>query len=139
MFLLWAVLLVAGVLADVKTGALVGVWLAVAAVGGAAAAGFGLPAAVQAAVFVTLSAALLGAVRPLALRHRVPAAPTPALLLGKFATVLDPVDDQLASGRILVEGVSYVARCVPGTDPLPAGASARVCGVESGDIVVERI
>ncbi len=138
MYLLWALLLVAGVLADVKSGALVGVWIAAGALGGAAAGGLGLPPLMQAVVFVALAAALLVVVRPLAMRNRAAATPTPSLLVGKFGTVLDAVDEDLASGRVLVEGVPYVARCVPGTGPLPTGSVARVCGVESGDVVVER-
>lgn len=138
MYALWAVLLVGGVLVDVKSGALVGVWVALGALGGAAAAMLGLPPILQLFAFALLAALLLLLVRPVALRYRSPRLIQPSLLIGKFATVLDPVTEELASGRVLVEGVPYVARCRPGQEPIAPGAVARICGVEAGDVLVER-
>lgn len=137
MLVLWAILVVAGVVVDVATGALVGVWVSTAALGAGLVAGLGLPRSLQASAFVVLSVVLLGAIRPLALRHRRTGTMPPALLLGKLGTVVDAVDEHLASGRVVIEGIPYVARCAPGSTALPAGSAARVCAVEAGDIVVE--
>lgn len=137
MLVLWAILVLGGIVADLHTGALVGVWVAAGAAGAAALALLGLTGPLQVAAFALLAAALLAAVRPRLLRRRRQRPPEPSLLVGKFGTVLDPVDAQLASGRVVVEGVPYVARCAPGQGPLPAGSAARIAAVEAGDVLLE--
>jgi membrane protein implicated in regulation of membrane protease activity len=137
--ILWIALLVLGVAAELHSGALVGVWVAAAAAGAAVVAGLGLPPALQVAAFVVLAAVLLGAVRPLvAGRRRFPAPMRPELLVGRLGSVLDPIDEGMASGRLVVDGVPYVARSAPGSGALPAGGSARVRAVEEGELIVER-
>lgn len=121
---------------DAVSGALVGVWLAVAALAAAVLAAAHVPPAAQVAVFAAVGALLLAAVRPLALRHRTAPLP-PEALVGKLGSVVDPVDESIASGRVVIEGTPYVARCAPGTPALPAGAPVRVAAVEAGELLVE--
>jgi membrane protein implicated in regulation of membrane protease activity len=136
---LWAAIAVGGVLSDALTGAFAGVWVAAAAVGAGALGALGLPAGAQALGFAALAAALLGAIRPLLVQRPRGVCDHPELLVGKLGAVLDPVDAQLASGRVAIEGVQYVARTAAGCPPLPQGAGIRVRAVESGEVVVERI
>lgn len=139
MLILWIALLVLGVAAELHSGALVGVWVAAAAAGAAVVTGLGLPPALQVVAFVLLAAVLLGAVRPLVAGHRrFPAPMRPELLVGRLGSVLDPIDEGMASGRLVVDGVPYVARSAPGSGALAAGSSARVRAVEEGEVIVER-
>lgn len=133
---LLATLAIGGLVLDVWSGAIAGVWVTAAALGAALAGAVGVPAALQVAIFVVLAAALLGLVRPLVVAARHPGPLHPQLLLGKMGSVLDAVDEQLASGRVVIEGVPYVARCLPGCPRLAAGVAVRVQAIELGDIIV---
>ena len=135
----WVVLAVGGVAAEVHTGTLAGAGVAAAAVLAGALAGLHVPPPVQLAAFAGAMLLLLGVVRPLILRQRMRPVHPPELLIGKLGTVTDPTDEHLASGRVTVEGVPYVARCAAGVGPLPAGAMIRVLEVDSGELVVQRL
>jgi membrane protein implicated in regulation of membrane protease activity len=137
--LLWIVLGVGGILADLHSGALAGIWIAGAALLAAAGGALGLPPAGQAAVWVAAAVAGLLLGRPL-LRRRLTRSALPLpMLVGKLGTAIDPLDDRLASGRVVIEGTPYVARLQPGRAPLPVGAAVRVAAVEDGDVVVEAL
>jgi membrane protein implicated in regulation of membrane protease activity len=139
MLALWGGIALSGVLADLHTGALAGVWIAAAAVAAALAGALGLPPPLAALVFVGAAVAFLALLRPAVRRFMVRPAPEPATLLGKLGSALDQIDDGLASGRVVIEGVAYVARLGAGSPPLPAGAPVRVRAVEAGDVIVEAL
>jgi membrane protein implicated in regulation of membrane protease activity len=135
----WVVVAAAGVLADLASGALAGVWIAAAALFALLVGLLGLPVPGQVVFFVLGAVAGLWFVRPWAVAlARRPLHP-PELLVGKLGTVIDPVDEGFASGRVAIEGALYVARAAPGTGLLPTGAPVRVVSVDAGEVVVERL
>ena len=136
---LWPLLGLAGLAADALTGALVGVWVAAAAIPAALLAVLRAPAVFQVVAFALVAAALLAVVRPRVATALAAPAVHPELLIGKLGAVLDAVDSSAASGRVVVEGVSYVARANGAGEELPVGASVRVCALELGEVVVERL
>jgi len=139
MLQLWAVVAGGGIVADLASGQVAGVWLAGAAALAALLGALGLPPDLQALAFVVAASALVALVRPLVVRQRASAVHHTEMLVGKLGSVLDPVDPQLASGRVVIEGVAYVARCAAGAAVLATGAPIRVSAVEAGEIVVERL
>lgn len=134
---LWLVLGIGGILVDLHSGALAGVWVAAAALVAALAGAAGLPAVGQAAVWVVVAASGLLLLRPLLRRSLVRPALPVEMLVGKLGTALDPLDDRIASGRVMIEGLPHVARLPAGAHPVAVGAPVRVAAIEGGDIVVE--
>lgn len=139
MLWIWVPLALGAAAIELHTGALAGACVAGAAVAAGLFSGMGAPPAVQAMVFVGMGLALFGVVRPLIVRQRTHQVHRPEMLVGKFGTVLDDADEQVASGRVSVEGAAYVARSAPGMGPLPVGVMVRVRGVDSGELVVSRL
>ena len=109
---------------------------ALAAAGANAA---GLPLWMQAIVFVVASVVLLVTLRPTLIRHlrnNTPQAPTNSEAnVGRTAAVVEDVST--ASGLIKLSGEVWSARAVPGSPPLPAGASVRVVQIDGATAVVE--
>jgi membrane protein implicated in regulation of membrane protease activity len=136
---MWLLVAAVGAVADLASGALAGVWIAAAAALALLGGWLGLPMALQVALFALAAAVLLWLVRPLVLRSQARPLHRPEMLVGKLGTVVDPVDETIASGRVAVEGVHYVARCLPGAGPLPVGAAVRVRQVDGGEVLVERL
>lgn len=116
---------------------LVFLMLAGGAVGGAVAAALGAPVVVSAIVAIVVSAALLGVVRPVAVRHlRQPVATRTgvAALVGKRAVVLERVDAQ--SGRVKLGGETWSARAYSADQVMEAGESVDVIEIEGATALV---
>ena len=115
--LLWGALAALLVVGEVLGLELVGLMVAVGALGGLLAAALGAPFLVQALVAGALSALMLGVVRPVAKRHlAVPSRPNDgaAALAGVEAVVVEQVTDE--AGQVRVHGELWTARpALPGT------------------------
>src|ERR1700691_1862110 len=109
------------------------VWLVLAAVLGAA--GVGLP--FQLAAFAVASAAGLGLVRPIAMRHikQPPLLRTgTAALVGRTAIVLEEVTEH--TGRIRIGGEEWSSRPYDESLVIPVGAKVDVMQIEGATALV---
>ena len=112
--MIWLVLLVAFILLEIATVGLLTIWFA----GGALAAFFVSVAqggvAVQVIVFLIVSLVLVLLIRPLAQKkfnseHIRTNAQT---LSGEEAVVIEPIDNLLSTGRVMIRGQEWAARSV---------------------------
>ena len=111
--MIWLVLLVAFILLEIATVGLLTIWFA-----GALAAFFVSVAqggvAVQVIVFLIVSLVLVLLIRPLAQKkfnseHIRTNAQT---LIGEEAVVIEPIDNLLSTGRVMIRGQEWAARSV---------------------------
>ena len=136
----WVVwLIVAGVLAAAEAASLSLVLVMVA--GGAAAAAvtaaLGAPVVAQVLVAVAGTLALLGLVRPVAVRHLNSASGTVTgseALVGREAIVLRAVTGD--EGRVRLNGAEWSARAIDPDQQLPAGTVVSVVAIEGATAVV---
>lgn len=111
--------------------------VALAAVGGAAAAAFGAAAWLQLVVFVAGAAASVGLLRPIARAHlRMPAAMRTgaAALEGAKAVVLQRVDEN--GGRVRIGGEEWSARAFMPDQVIEPGTPVEVVKIEGATALV---
>jgi membrane protein implicated in regulation of membrane protease activity len=135
--LLWLIL--AGGLAAAETVSTAFVLIMAAGGAGAAAvaAALGAPAVVQVLVAIVGTLALLGLVRPIALRHLNPGPPALTgsdALVGREAVVLTDVTRD--SGRVRLNGAEWSARAADPRQPLPPGTRVTVLAIDGATAVV---
>lgn len=109
----------------------------VLAMGAAGAAALGAPLAVDAAVFAALSLGLVLVARPVLKRHLmrgVELRTNVDALIGKRALVEATVDDR--GGRVLIDGQTWSARPLDGTQVLRAGQKVTVMDITGATAVV---
>lgn len=140
--LLWIVLGVALVIAEIFTTTLFLVMFGAGAFAAAAAAALGVPIAGQALVFALVSALTVVAVRPIIERHRrsaLEAGEEPfglEAIEGSTAVVLEQVDaDQ---GRVKIDGELWLARAYDGSQVYAPGERVRVIEVKGVTVLVWR-
>ena len=133
-------LLVAVVLGGVEIATLdlVFLMLAAGAVGGAATAALGAPLLLQGLVALAVALAMLGVVRPVALRHLRATTPESrtgvAALVGRQALVLERVDG--SGGRVKLGGEVWSARSYDPFATLEPGRTVDVVSIEGATAVV---
>jgi membrane protein implicated in regulation of membrane protease activity len=111
--------------------------VALAAVGAAVAAGVGAGIVLQLVVFIAVSAASLGFLRPIARRHiHMPALTRTgtAALVGTKAVVLQQVD--VNGGRVRIGGEEWSARAFFDEQTLEPGARVEVAKIEGATALV---
>lgn len=139
MVIFWIVVLVAAVLVEAATFALVAIWFAAGALGALIAAGLGANLTVQLIVFVALAAIMLIFTRPL-LRKLLPNKLIPTnseLEIGKTAVVIEAIDNATGKGRIKLRGVNWAAVSENGED-IPEGEVVVIKEIRSAKVVVAR-
>jgi membrane protein implicated in regulation of membrane protease activity len=97
----------------------------------------GAPAVVQVLVAIVGTLALLGLVRPIALRHLNPGPPALTgsdALVGREAVVLTDVTRD--SGRVRLNGAEWSARAADPRQPLPPGTRVTVLAIDGATAVV---
>jgi len=114
--ILWAVVLIAAVIAEAATLQLVTIWFAAGAVAAVIAACMGMPMITQVILFTIVSAVLLCATRPLIRKLQVKdVLPTNADgEVGKIAVVTETISNENNTGRIRIGGVYWKARSFDG-------------------------
>ncbi|WP_156757243.1 NfeD family protein [Actinokineospora pegani] len=134
--LIWVILGIVLIAAEVLSGELVLIALGVAALAGAATeAAFGLTL-VSAGVFAAVAIGLVTVARP-TLKRRLQTARTTdnaAALVGERATVLTPVD--AAGGLVLLRGTEWTARSFDETQVIEPGTSVAVMQIAGATAVV---
>ncbi|MBR1529096.1 MAG: NfeD family protein [Oscillospiraceae bacterium] len=114
--MLWAVVLIAAVIAEAVTLQLVTIWFAAGAVAAVIAACMGMPLITQVILFTVVSALLLCVTRPLIKKLQVKdVLPTNADgEVGKIAVVTETVSNEKNTGRVRIGGVYWKARSFDG-------------------------
>lgn len=137
-WVLWLILAVLLGIAEVSTLDLLFLMLAAGALGGAATAAVGAPFVLSAVVALVVAVAMLGVVRPVALRHLRAGAPETrtgtAALVGRQALVLERVDGH--EGRVRLGGEVWSARSYDPSTPIAPGTTVDVVSIEGATAVV---
>jgi membrane protein implicated in regulation of membrane protease activity len=137
---LWVIWLIAAValgVAEIMTTTLAFGLVAIGALAAALAGGVGADAGVQLGVFVVVSVAGVGLIRPVALRHlhRRPALRTgTAALVGQTALVLADVSPH--GGRVRIGGEEWSARPYDEMSVIPAGTTVDVLQIKGAMALV---
>jgi membrane protein implicated in regulation of membrane protease activity len=140
--LLWIVLGVVLVVAEIFTTTLFLLMVGLGAFAAAVAAAFGAPIAVQALIFAAVSALTVVVVRPTIKRHRRPASETGEqpfgveAITGSAALVLERVDTE--GGLVKIDGELWTARSYDATQVLRPGERVRVVEVRGATALVWR-
>jgi membrane protein implicated in regulation of membrane protease activity len=133
----WLAIALALGLVEITTLDLTFLMLAAGALAGAAAAGIGSPLILQVVVALVVAVAMVGVVRPIALRHlRTPSATRTgvAALIGSDAVALERVD--ATGGRIKLRGEIWSARTFDPSKVIEAGESVEVVQIDGATAVV---
>ena len=139
MVIVWTVVLIAALIVEGATFALVAIWFAAGALGALVVAGLGAPLFVQLIVFAVLAAIMLIFTRPL-LKKLFPNKFIPTnseLEIGKTAVVIEPIDNATGKGRVKLSGVNWAAISENGED-IPMDEIVVVKEVRSAKVVVAR-
>ncbi|MGN0170945.1 MAG: NfeD family protein [Lachnospiraceae bacterium] len=111
--ILWLVLLIVFVIAEIVTLGLTTIWFAGGALAALLANLAGLHEIVQVALFFVVSILLLALTRPVAIRYlnkdRIKT--NAESLIGKTAFVVEQIDNLKAMGCVTVDGQEWTARC----------------------------
>ena len=133
----WAGLGILLAVAELVSLDLVLLMLAVGAFGAAVVSVFAVPLAVEVAVAIATSAAMLALVRPNLVRrfHGGPELTTGhAALVGRSAVVLEPVTEH--EGRVRLSGEVWTARSYDPSVTIPTGSKVSVFAIEGATAVV---
>lgn len=139
MVIVWTVVLIAALIIEASTFALVAIWFAAGALGALIAAGLGAPLIVQLIIFTVLAALMLIFTRPL-LKKLFPNKFIPTnseLEIGKTAVVIQAIDNETGKGRVKLSGVDWAAISENGED-IPEGETVIVKEIRSAKAVVSR-
>ncbi|MBQ3160514.1 MAG: NfeD family protein [Oscillospiraceae bacterium] len=139
MVIVWTVVLIAALIVEGATFALVAIWFAAGALGALIAAGLGAPFIVQLIIFVALAVVMLIFTRPL-LKKLFPNKFIPTnseLEVGKTAVVIEAIDNAAGKGRVKLGGVNWAAISENDED-IPVDEVVVVKEIRSAKVVVAR-
>ena len=134
--ILWLVAVVAFIVVEASTTALVSIWFAVGAAVAMLASFFDVGFGWQMLIFAVVSAITLGLMLPRLVaqrgEHRAPVTNGSPLTIGKQGVVLVDIDPGLP-GRVRVDGLDWQARA---ETPLPRGTRCKVVAVDGAILIV---
>lgn len=108
---MWICAVVAFLIIEAVTYQMVSIWFVAGAVGGLVAALFNASFGVQMTIFIAVSAILLVALRPIALRTNKSEYKTNAeAAIGKTAIVTEQIDNAKCTGAVKLGGMVWTAR-----------------------------
>ncbi|MBQ5319390.1 MAG: NfeD family protein [Oscillospiraceae bacterium] len=139
MVIVWTVVLIAALIVEGATFALVAIWFAAGALGALIAAGLGANLTVQLVIFTVLAAVMLIFTRPL-LKKLFPNKFIPTnseLDVGKTAVVIETIDNATGKGRVRLSGVNWAAVSENGED-IPEDEIVVVKEIRSAKVVVAK-
>lgn len=139
MVIVWTVVLIAALIVEGATFALVAIWFAAGALGALIAAGLGASLIVQLIIFTVLAAVMLIFTRPL-LKKLFPNKFIPTnseLEIGKTAVVIEAIDNATGKGRVKLSGVNWAAISENGED-ISEDEIVVVKEIRSAKVVVAR-
>ncbi|MBR1693414.1 MAG: NfeD family protein [Lachnospiraceae bacterium] len=137
--IVWLLLLVALVIAELISLGLTTIWFAGGALVAALMAMAGLPVGAQVGGFIVVSLGLLFSTRPIAVKYfnkdRIKT--NAESLVGRQAIVVSEIDNLKGIGRVTVGGQEWSARTSDDQKKLPVGAVADVIAINGVKLIVE--
>lgn len=140
MVIFWIIVLVAAILVEAATAALISIWFASGALAALIAAALGASWMIQLTLFVVFSAILLIFTRPL-VKKLFPKKFIPTnsdSYAGKTAVVVEDIDSARGMGRVKFNGVDWIAVAENG-ELIPKDTVVRITAVKGAKLLVEKV
>ena len=137
---LWLAAAIILAIVEANTVQLVSIWFAVGALAAMVPAIIGMSFTVQFAVFTVASILVLAITRPF-IKKKLAVQKTETnsrALIGKVAKVVQPIDNLLSQGRVIVEDMDWSARSENG-EPIDAGEEVLIKEIQGVKLIVEKI
>ena len=137
--IIWGILFVVFLLAEILTVAYVSIWFAIASLVSFVLAMFGIPLEAQCIVFVAMAAVLFLATRPLVKKyvHGKTVSTNADSVIGMEGVVRVPIDNLKSQGRVYVNGLEWAAKSFSGA-PIERDVKIVVRRIEGVSLIVER-
>ena len=137
--IIWGILFVVFLLAEILTVAYVSIWFAIASLVSFVLAMFGIPLEAQCIVFVAVAVVLFLATRPLVKKyvHGKTVSTNADSVIGMEGVVRVPIDNLKSQGRVYVNGLEWAAKSFSGA-PLERDVKIVVRRIEGVSLIVER-
>lgn len=137
--LLWAILTIVLIAAEIATVQLIAVWFAAGALAAFISALFRVPLGVQLVIFVVGSVLLLLATRPIVKKvtHGRRIHTNADQVVGKECTVREEIDNIRGTGRVYVDGLTWTARNAASDAPIPVGETCIIREIQGVKLMVE--
>ena len=134
--IIWSILLVIFIIAEMATAALVSIWFVVGALAAMLAAAMGWEFLSQCYVFVGISIITFLATRPFVSSLKIKKVPTNSdEIVGMEGIVLVEVNNLKSEGRAQIQGIDWAAKSATG-QIIPEGAVIRVDKLEGVTVYV---
>lgn len=139
MMIVWLIVLVLSIGVEVATLGLASIWFAGGALVALIASAFHAPVVVQILLFFAVSIVLLIFTRPIAVKYfnkdRVKT--NAESLVGKQAIVTGDIDNIQGTGRVVVAGQEWTARCEDENGKLPEGTVVNIVAISGVKLIVK--
>ncbi len=137
--IIWGILFVVFLLAEILTVAYVSIWFAIASLVSFVLAMFGIPLEAQCIVFVAMAVVLFLATRPLVKKyvHGKTVSTNADSVIGMEGVVRVPIDNLKSQGRVYVNGLEWAAKSFSGA-PIERDVKIVVRRIEGVSLIVER-
>lgn len=136
MVVLWGIVLIVAIIAEVATVQLVSIWFAIASLVSLCLAALGAGLWAQVAVFVAVAALLLIFTKPFVKSLQGEHSRTNAdINIGSTAVVTEDINNSRSTGRATVAGVSWMARSIDGSD-IPKDSIVIIEDIDGARLIV---
>ncbi len=138
--ILWLILLVVFLIVEASTVTLVSLWFAAGALAAMLVSLLQGALWLQIAAFLTVSAILLTALRPLVRKYLTPKLTSTNIdsVIGTTGLVINAIDNVSAAGQVKLGAMYWTARSTSG-DPIPAGTLVRADRIEGVKVFVTAV
>lgn len=136
----WLILMAVMIAIEIITLGLSTIWFAIGALAAYIAALFGADVAVQVVVFLVVSLAALFFTRPVAVRffnNKDREKTNVDSVIGSAAKVIEKIDNFNAKGRVMLNGMEWMARSVDGSE-IEAGETVVIKEVSGVKLMCEK-
>lgn len=129
--IIWLILMVAFLLTEAATVAMVSLWFAAGSLAAMVASLLGAPIWLQVALFLAVAAVLLASLRPLVRKHFTPKLSRTNVdaIVDSQGYVTSDIDNVAATGTVKLGAMEWTARSADGS-PIPRGTLVKVEKIE---------
>ena len=129
--IIWLILMVAFLLTEAATVAMVSLWFAAGSLAAMVASLLGAPIWLQGALFLAVAAVLLASLRPLVRKHFTPRLSRTNVdaIVDSQGYVTSDIDNVAATGTVKLGAMEWTARSADGS-PIPRGTLVKVEKIE---------
>lgn len=136
MVVLWGIVLIVAIIAEIATVQLVSIWFAVASLVSLCLASLGAHLWAQVAVFVAVAALLLIFTKPFVKSIQGEHSRTNVdINIGSTAVVTEEINNSRSTGRATVAGVSWMARSIDGSE-IPKDSIVIIEDIDGAKLIV---